>query len=145
MEQGTAHPPASIWKRPFQDYCVSNAPAWERGLKRNFLSNNRFSSQTGVGMKTYLFEFLVHPNNKDKMRPIYIKAQSPGAEIDEKALRRAAGAIAAHDIPEMKPLDANPGRLVETNDEESPVQYLRHNDHPGVIVWESNRGPTQSQ
>jgi hypothetical protein len=92
-------------------------------------------------MKTYLFEFLVHPNNKEKMRPIYIKAQSQGAEIDEKALQKAAGAIAAQDIPEMKPLDANPGRLVETSDEEPPVQYLRHSAHPGVIAWESNRGP----
>ena len=93
-------------------------------------------------MKTYLFEFLVHPNNKEKLRPIYIKAQSQGAETDEGALQQAAGRIAAHDIPEMKPLEANPGRLVEVTDEEVPVQYLRHRDHPGVIVWESNRGPT---
>ena len=92
-------------------------------------------------MKTYLFEFLVYPNDKKRMRPIYIKAQSQGAQIDEKALQLGAGAIAAHDIPEMKPLEANPGRLVEVIEEEPPVQYLRHRDHPGVIVWESNRGP----
>ena len=92
-------------------------------------------------MKTYLFEFLVHPNDKKKMRAIYIKAQSEGAQTDEKGLQHAAGAIAAHDIPEMKPLEANPGRLVEVSDEEPPVQYLRHKAHPGVMVWESNRGP----
>jgi hypothetical protein len=94
--------------------------------------------------KTYLFEFLVHPKG-EKQRPIYIKAQSDGdAAMSEEKIREAAGVIAAHDIPEMKPLDANPGRLVETSDEEPPVQYLRHKDHPGVIVWESNRGPTSA-
>ena len=96
-------------------------------------------------MKTYLFEFFVFPNDTKKQRPIFIKAQSEGAEIGEQALREAAGAIAAHDIPEMKPLAANPGRLLETSDEQPPVQYLRHKDHPGVMVWESNRGPTQSR
>jgi hypothetical protein len=92
-------------------------------------------------MKTYLFEFLVFPNDEKKRRPIYIKAQSEGAQIDQETLRRAAGVVAANDIPEMKPLEANPGRLLELSDEEPPVQYLRHKDHPGVMVWESNRGP----
>ena len=96
-------------------------------------------------MKTYLFEFFVFPNDAKKQRPIYIKAQSQRVETDEQALQRAAGAVAAHDIPEMKPLEANPGRLLETSDEQPPVQYLRHQDHPGVMVWESNRGPTLSR
>ena len=92
--------------------------------------------------KTYLFEFLFRPNDEEKQRPIYIKAQTESAaSMSEDQIRRAAAVIAAHDIPEMKPLDANPGRLLETTEEEPPVQYLRHKDHPGVIVWESNRGP----
>ncbi|HEY1769229.1 MAG TPA: hypothetical protein VGG02_03120 [Chthoniobacterales bacterium] len=92
--------------------------------------------------KTYLFEFFVRPNDKEKRRAIYIKAQSEAAAgLSEDQIREAARAIAARDIPEMKPLEANPGRLVEINDEEPPVQYLRHKAHPGVIVWESNRGP----
>ncbi len=93
-------------------------------------------------MRTYLFEFMVFPNDPEKHRPIYIKAQSQGEAIEGQALQNAVRAIAAHDIPEMKPLEANPGRLLEMSDEEPPVQYLRHKDHPGVIVWESNRGPT---
>jgi hypothetical protein len=40
----------------------------------------------------------------------------------------------------MNPTNANPGNLIATSEEEPPVEYFRHKDHPGVIVWESNRG-----
>jgi hypothetical protein len=48
--------------------------------------------------------------------------------------------VAAKHIPEMNPTNANPGNLIATSEEEPPVEYFRHKDHPGVIVWESNRG-----
>jgi hypothetical protein len=91
-------------------------------------------------MKTYLFEFAVYPANPEKQRAIYIKAQFEGGSADDEKIRDEVRAIAAKHIPEMNPIDDNPGKLIATSEEEPPVEYFRHKDHPGVIVWESNRG-----
>jgi hypothetical protein len=92
-------------------------------------------------VKTYLFEFLVYPNDQEKQRAIYIKAQGEGdSPLDDEKMRDEVRAVAAKHIPEMNPTNANPGNLIATSEEEPPVEYFRHKDHPGVIAWESNRG-----
>jgi hypothetical protein len=91
-------------------------------------------------VKTYLFEFVVYPNKAEKQRAIYIKAQHEDGSPDDEKMRDEVRAVAAKHIPEMNPTDANPGKLIATSEEEPPVEYFRHKDHPGVIVWESNRG-----
>jgi hypothetical protein len=92
-------------------------------------------------VKTYLFEFLVYPNDPEKQRAIYIKAQQEdGSPREDEKVRDDVRAVAAKHIPEMNPTNANPGKLIATSEEEPPVEYFRHKDHPGVIVWESNRG-----
>ncbi len=90
--------------------------------------------------KTFLFEFLVFPNEK-KQAEIHIKAQDQdGTAASDEAFQDLVRSIAAKHIPEMNPTSANPGKLLTTAEEDPPVEYFRDDKHPGVAVWESNRG-----
>jgi hypothetical protein len=89
--------------------------------------------------KTYLFKFLVFPENEKRKGEVFVKAQHQGsAPMSAEAVQKATASIVAAHIPEIKPLSANPGTLVRTSEEDSPVQFLRLDEHADVVVWESN-------
>ena len=91
--------------------------------------------------KTYLFEFLISPNEENP-KEVYIKAQNQGSStMSDEGLQDAVRSIAGEHIPEMKPLEANPGKLVKTSEEDPPVEYFRVEHHPGIVAWESNERP----
>ncbi len=89
--------------------------------------------------KTYLFKFLVFPDDEKRRGKVFVKAQNQGeSPMSDADVQKAAGMITAAHIPEIKPLSSNPGTLIRTSEEETPVQFFRLAEHAHVVVWESN-------
>lgn len=89
--------------------------------------------------KTYLFKFLVFPEDEKRRGEVLVKAQHQGSSpMSDEAVQKATASVAAAHIPEIKPLSANPGTLVRTTEEDPPVEFFRLGEHADVVVWESN-------
>ena len=96
--------------------------------------------------KTYLFRFFAFPDDEQRKTEVFVKAQHQASSpMSDEAVQKAAGAIAAAHIPELKPLSSNPGKLVKTSEEAPPVEFFRLDEHADVVVWESNERPAATE